>query len=259
MLSRGAEFDLLINIDGFNDIAVPSSEYKRSGLHPSYPRSWDFRIGRENSPEFMDMYVRKNKLNDSAVNAARLANKRILRYSPAVNLAWMLRHSSIQNRQAELSTELAQLKSSVRPREFMVEELGPEWNFTNWNEFNERSIELWMRSSFQINAVAKAQGTRYFHFLQPNQYVEGSKELTPREQKIAILKGVGYGERYRQAYPMLSEKSSWLVNNGVDYTDLSDIYSAESGNIYIDNCCHVNKKGSDLIISAVAKHIGDQW
>ncbi len=259
MLSRGAEFDLLINLDGFNEIAIPSSEYKRSGLHPSFPRSWEFRIGRENSPEFMDVYARKSALDASLQKAARFANRPVVKYSPLSNLIWKLHSGSVQNQQAMLVTELQNLKSESRPREFMVEELGPEWPFTDWGEFNQHSIERWMRSSYLMHAVATAHGAKYFHFLQPNQYVAGSKVLTAREQQIAILKGQGYGERYRLAYPMLQEQAAWLLDNDVAYTDLSQVFAAESGDIYIDNCCHVNERGSDLIVMAMAKTIGAAW
>ena len=40
LLSLGAEFDLVINIDGFNEVALPPSEIVPQGVFPLYPRDW---------------------------------------------------------------------------------------------------------------------------------------------------------------------------------------------------------------------------
>lgn len=40
LTSLGAEFDLVINIDGFNEVALPPTELVPRGVFPLYPRDW---------------------------------------------------------------------------------------------------------------------------------------------------------------------------------------------------------------------------
>ena len=259
MLASGAEFDLIINIDGFNEIAIPSSEYKRAKLHPSFPRAWEHRVSKAASPEFLELYSRSKIAKDRLRKLANWSSKSGINKSPTVNLLWKLRSISYNNEIAAVTSEVEQLESSNKPRDFRYAEVGPAIEFTDWDEFNKQSILLWMQSSYLMSAAAKAHNTPYFHFLQPNQYVDGSKALTAREEKEAILKNQGYGWRYKLAYPMIKEMHHWLSDQGVEYYDLTHIYQNERGTIYIDNCCHVNKRGSNLIIKAVTERIGERW
>ena len=62
------------------------------------------------------------------------------------------------------------------------------------------SARTWAESSFQMHAVASAKGIRYFHFLQPNQYIEGTKPMSDggaarRHQRKPSL----HGERQEAA------------------------------------------------------------
>ncbi len=43
LLALGAHFDLVLNIDGFNEIALPPSENLNRGVFPFFPRNWYFR------------------------------------------------------------------------------------------------------------------------------------------------------------------------------------------------------------------------
>ncbi len=44
LLSMGAEFDLIINLDGFNEVVLPSVSNIPNGTFPFYPRDWHQRV-----------------------------------------------------------------------------------------------------------------------------------------------------------------------------------------------------------------------
>ncbi|MFQ5853976.1 MAG: hypothetical protein ACE5JU_25735, partial [Candidatus Binatia bacterium] len=44
LLSLGAQFDILINIDGFNEVALPPVENMPKNVFPFFPRNWFFRV-----------------------------------------------------------------------------------------------------------------------------------------------------------------------------------------------------------------------
>ncbi len=46
-LSLGAEYDLIINLDGYNDIVLPITDNYSFGVNPFFPRAWNLRISRQ--------------------------------------------------------------------------------------------------------------------------------------------------------------------------------------------------------------------
>ena len=43
LLSHGAQIDVVVNIDGFNEVALPQAENLPKGVNPFYPRAWYYR------------------------------------------------------------------------------------------------------------------------------------------------------------------------------------------------------------------------
>ena len=76
-----------------------------------------------------------------------------------------------------------------------------------------------------MHAIAQARGIRYFHFLQPNQYLEGSKPMDAEERRVAIQEDHPYAANVRKGYPVLQELGRDLVRRGVTFVDLTDIYA----------------------------------
>src|SRR5262249_60948064 len=44
LLALGAEFDVVINLDGFNDVTMHPAENASHGVPMEYPRRWDQRV-----------------------------------------------------------------------------------------------------------------------------------------------------------------------------------------------------------------------
>ena len=55
ILSLGGEFDLVINIDGFNEIALPGPENIASDVFAAFPRSWHLRTVTGNDTQALRM------------------------------------------------------------------------------------------------------------------------------------------------------------------------------------------------------------
>ena len=52
-LSMGAEYDLVINLDGFNEIALPFTDNYKVGINPFFPRNWNLRINRQPTKDIL--------------------------------------------------------------------------------------------------------------------------------------------------------------------------------------------------------------
>lgn len=254
--SLGAEFDVLISLDGFNDVAIPVSEYTHSKVHPSYPRSWGHRMAAKVSKDLVDLVAEKQNLQATHASRAKLMSNAWLRNSPLSNLLWRLSNVNYTNAVSKVDLAVADLeKKDTSKRDFFYEEFGPDYDFTSMEDLFQYSVDIWANSSHLIHAIAEANDVKYLHFLQPNQYVEGSKPvMSAAEKKIAFMKG-GYGALYKEMYPLIVQKTEWFKERGIEFHDLSFIYKDVESDIYIDNCCHVNSNGSNLMIKKIVEEI----
>ena len=95
------------------------------------------------------------------------------------------------------------------------------------------------------------EGTVYVHGLQPNQYVGGSKPLNARERRIAWPPDFAHRRAAERGYPSITAGEE-LRRIGVPFRDLTRIFEAETGTIYVDPCCHYNQRGNDMLSSRIA-------
>ena len=102
--------------------------------------------------------------------------------------------------------------------------------------------------------LCAANGIEYYHFLQPNQHYEDSKSLSVEELDVAIAPG-GYGPFARKGYPILVAAGATLLESHVPFYDLTQIFADEPRTVYIDQCCHVNQLGNELLAVVIAEAI----
>jgi hypothetical protein len=248
-ITLGAEFDLIISLDGFNDVAIPAAQWRHNKLHPSFPRSWNHRVANKIPDELLELLVNKKSTQKNHIAFATFMANPIARNSNVFNLIWKVKHQNSMNDISELDVLINNVATDVDvKRDFLYEALGPDYEFTDWENLYSYSVQIWANSSKLVNSIATGGGAKYFHFLQPNQYIEGSKPMSAHERGIALMKQGGYGYFYKQAHRHIVDKAQWLIDQGVSYHDLTNLYQDVEDVIYIDNCCHVNAKGSRLMV-----------
>jgi hypothetical protein len=253
----GAEFDLIINLDGFNDVVIPTYVYKDGGSHPSYPRSWRHRVANTISKDLVDLIAEKQNLQTSHSSRARLMSNPWFRNSPLANLLWTVSHDVYRNKLGVIDHAVAALERQDPDQPHVnYEAAGPDYDFTTWDNLFQYGVDMWAISSHLIQAIATANNAKYVHFLQPNQYVEGSKPLmSEAERKIAFLVDGGYGNLYKRVYPRVLKKIGWLEQRGIEFHDLTYLYREVEEPLYVDNCCHVNSLGYNMIVEKIVETI----
>ena len=102
-----------------------------------------------------------------------------------------------------------------------------------------------------LHHLAEGRGFPYFQFLQPNQYLDGSKPFTERETRV-FRSRPALRKLIPRWYPILMERGLSLQQRGVRFHDLSGIYRDVETELYTDDCCHVGRAGNEI----VASHIG---
>ena len=249
LLVQGMRIDVLINIDGFNEVALHEVENERAGVAPVYPRNWRMRVSRL---DMADVLGERAYLKERRREIARDLLASPLRASHLRQLVWIVRDRSIRYSIRSLEEVLTAFDSEGT-EDFVSQ--GPRQIGSTPESRRARMVELWRESSLQLERVCRSNGIEYYHFLQPNQYVEGSKPLSEEEQRDAITEKLSYGTFVPAAYPLLQEAGVALAAEGVRFHDLTAVFADHPESIYVDTCCHVNRLGNQILAEAIGAAI----
>lgn len=255
-LARGDRFDVVINLDGFNELALPFDNL-RADLAPDYPVNWRTLIG--GLPD-VDRQRRAGEiayLDDLRARRARLCSG-LLAGSASCHLVWRLRDRPLANRQSTLRTSLAAADTEAdqgdRPEDRRrFESQGPRPQDLDRSARYAALVAYWSHASLQIDAMARAHGIRYVHLLQPNQYLPGSKPLSDEELQHAYDPDIHHRAIIESAYPLLRAEGARLRERGVRFHDLTQLFAEVEEALYSDTCCHLNRRGNDLLGAAIGR------
>jgi len=249
-LSLGAVYDIIINIDGFNEIVLPQTENVPKGVDPFYPRGWYFLSEKEIQMPFQELIAQISILKRNRATLAQQFNRVPIRYSYFLTLLWHTRDHFIANDLTSLRIQLGDMHSSTQLK-YSVS--GPERIYEHDADLIFALSAEWQRSSLQMHRLSTANDIRYYHFLQPNQYVKGSKQHSMEEAKMDGK----YKKHVEVGYPILREAGETLVRSGVHFKDMTMVFSDYPENIYIDDCCHFSPKGNTLLGDAIGRFISE--
>lgn len=251
LLSMGAEFDILVNIDGYNEIALHEVENAQEQVFPSYPRAWKARIQDRPEPQFARTAAHYWAMKAGRQGWAQFMSTFRLQRTATVNFLWKCfdnRYSNAIRRDLKMMVVSRDQKSSYQVT-------GPKRQFANRDEMYEFLSDYWKSCSLQMDRICRANGIEYHHVLQPNQYVEKSKPISPKERSVAILPNSPYGTAARFGYPFLIRKGAELHKAGVHFHDLTLLFQQMEQPIYIDDCCHYNPEGNRAVANEITKRI----
>ena len=154
----------------------------------------------------------------------------------------------------ELQDIEERIRTAVTPRTRFLE-TGPKILEFAEGDVYQHLVGIWQRSSLQLHHQCQANGIRYYHFLQPNQYVAGSKELNSEERRQAFDEHHAYRLGVEKGYPLLVAAGQNLVQEGVQFRDLTHVFSDIGDTVYRDTCCHLNQRGDEILATNIARAI----
>lgn len=254
LLAMGAEFDAVVNLDGFNDVVLPVAENWPSSINPWYPRRWDMLMAGVLNQDVLNQLGERGYLIQQRLDWLGWFDQAPLNWSPALNLIWHRFDRKLSQRIAELTYQI----ESNELKEVQTSAKGPKAPFEKREEGLSLMARFWRDSSLQMHEVCEMHGVRYFHLLQPNQYVDGSKPFSAEEREKFINNFV-FAEPATLAYPMLIAKGQEIEAAGVRYFDLTQLFADVEETIYIDDCCHYNMLGQELLAREIARILSANW
>ena len=234
----GGEFDLVVNLDGFNEIVLADWNQRRK-VSPAFPRNWPAVLPHGFSQKYLADHARLWE-----VRAERQRNARGIRQSwfrgMALRQLWWKAHDEMLR--SEETTLLATAGKSDEEELHSYRRSGPREDYPSDDARYQRFAEIWANASIQIEELASGAGFDYFHFLQPNQYDPDSKPLTDEELRMAFDPAHEFRPSVEQGYPVLRTVGARLREQGIRFHDT----------LYGDVCCHLNLRGNELLAERIA-------
>lgn len=248
ILAQGGELDVLVNLDGFNEVAVPAALNAPRGTGPLFPMNWSMV-----ALDVPDLAVRRDIgaidwLREERGRRAAAFASSWRAHSPLLRLLWRREDRRLAEDVAARTWRLAQFRVDEIP--WFVR--GPERLREVPGGLVPFCVEVWKRCSLQMQALCETSGIRYVHVLQPNQYDPGAKPLSEQESAVAYEPDSPYRAVVEEGYPLLRAAGAELRAAGVAFVDLSGLFADVEEPLYVDNCCHLNAAGNELLSAAIA-------
>jgi hypothetical protein len=253
LLSLGTHFDLVILLDGFNEVALPIRDNVFTGVFPFFPRSWGQRVANLDLATGTRALIGELAyLNERRGAWASWLADSPLRSSSTATLLWILYDRRLESRIVEARVSLSERRAG-EPFDYLA--TGPRWPSSDIPALYEDLAQMWKRSALAMHALCKENDIPFFVFLQPNQYLPESKPMGPEERGVAILDQQPFAESVRVGCPLLRRAGHELRLRGIHFTDLTQVFADVREPIYIDNCCHVGKRGNEILADAMSDAI----
>ena len=256
LLSLGAHFDVIVNLDGFNEVVLPVAENIPKHVFPFYPRNWFGRVGGYDHT-LLVLLAKHAAHIETRRDWATLFATSPLRFSVTANLVWKI-YDDVLLQQTD-RIQVAALNHQVPdPAVIGYTVRGPRFPALNESATFEVLANMWKTASDQMHRLASSNGNLYLHFLQPNQYLPGSKPLHQKEKERAHQRTHPYRRGVELGYPKLIERGRELKQEGVSFYDLSMVFTDHTEPLYVDACCHVNRRGYQIIAAYITDKIIEQ-
>lgn len=252
-LSVGQEFDMVVNIDGFNELAL-SYLNNKSGLGLSMPAGTrvlaladlankDFRS--ETLLRTLELLQARNQVKDT------LAQQRDCRFASCYTLRW-IKFRFLLSRYQERAAALSSAKSNTKESSSLVH-LDMNSGALPDSQVIEQSADVWAHSSLMMSELLVARNIPYFHVIQPNQYYPTGRQFSAEERHIAIDENRHFKVGVEKGYREILVRAERLKASGVKVFDGTTAFDHVEGTVYADLCCHYNKLGEDVF----AKYVFD--
>ena len=249
-LSIGQPFDLVINIDGFNEVALGRINDQHG---------WDISMP---SHEHLDALI--NVVNQATLTPAKLESlARIVEYRQQLNdvaersnrtrfasVEFALRHyhGFIRRRYEQERVRFDGLPSN--PPANSPIHVTPTVRPRPGSALYADIAANWRNASVLMQQLLAARGISYVHVLQPNQYYS-TRAFTPAEKAIAFNDGSPFKEGAATGYPFLEKALEPGALNAVH------LFDTARESVYVDNCCHYTTAGNRLLADFIAKAVLD--
>lgn len=252
LLTLGAEFDLLINIDGYNEVALHEAENEQSQVFPPFPRAWYTRVNFASDPRCTEAALQTIATRRAKRIWAQRMSHWPFQKSALLNFVWWSMDRQYDAKIRDLNGQI--LEQNTQHSGYSVR--GPHATFTDTTDLHRYLVEYWATCSSELHHLCESHGIEYHHILPPNQYLAGSKPLLESEREHPY-----FAEKHRYTisaqacYPLLVERGKRLLEQGIRFHDLTMLFAGIYEPLYGDTRCHYNERGNALVAESIGQTI----
>ena len=247
-LSIGQPFDAVINIDGFNEVAL-------GGINDRF--GWDVSMP---SHEHLDPLI--NLVNQATLTPAKLELLSRIRRdqhrldavaersnrTPFAFVEFVLSryHGLLRARYQRELVDFDALPSN--PPSNSLVHVTPRVRPRSGDATFEDIAANWRAASLLMQQLLAAQSVPYVHVLQPNQYYT-SRVFGDEERKVALNEASPFKPGAARGYPFLEKALEPGAFNAVH------VFDTERAPVYVDDCCHYTVTGNRLLADFIARAV----
>ncbi len=250
-LAIGQAFDLVVNIDGFNEVALGALNDAR-GFDVSMPSVMhmgpliDLTSQATLTPRKVALLA---AIRADQARLDRLAERLDRTWSAAVYVV-----TGQYRRYVERRVQAARVAYDALPAasgDASVIRVTPRLGARAGNARYQAIADDWSRSSLLMRDALRVRNVPYVHVLQPNQYFT-RRTFTADEARVALNPGSPFKTGAEQGYPALVRAAAALARQGVTIVDATASFDREPAAVYIDDCCHYTRRGYELLADLIA-------
>lgn len=214
--------DLFINIEGLNEFDIPYPRF------PAYYPSGAEHYFRYLNQDLHGEIFKLRFLSEVSDDIWFVNNLQSLQ------LAWFLFNKYASNRLLEIFHEI---NTNYKNKSIFSDQY-----LKNKNKVD-LSLSEYKKFSIKQNSFTKSNSSRSIFILQPNQVLESSKPFSKLEKEKFMVKN---SELY-EFYIKLGEFYKKMNAKGEPFYNFQNIFREEPRTIYVDNCCHLNDLGNEIM------------
>ena len=216
--------DMVIQLDGWNEVWS-----RTSGAYPmDYPSFSEFLYDDESNGRISDVFEKKEMAESIRMNPILSKSAILILY----------RNILLKNVYSE-SQDLSNPKASFYNRMNSPEEI------------QQILVGNWKKYTTMEQAILKLHNKPGFFFIQPSQYNPESKTFSSEEQST-VINNI-FSNSVADFLALRKEASKLGVY------DLAMVFKPIKETVYIDDCCHINDKGNEIIADAIFRTIGQNY
>ncbi len=255
-LSQGQEFDLVINIDGFNEIAL-SPYNNQAKLDLAMPSFQHFQplvslvSGDLSATIKMGDIV---KLQQHLNQANQQLNQCKMALCYGVNFL-KIQYFSQQYQQKAKALDQYQIQQQAKtnPVQESLISLPKQSEILQEEVMLNQAVNQWLESSQMMYHLLAMRQIPYFHVIQPNQHYPTLRVFSSEEQ--GIIQESPYRQAAKQGYPILISQGEQMQTSGINLLNAVKIFDQTSETVYRDSCCHYNQLGQDILTQYIAEYV----
>ena len=256
-LALGQELDLVLNIDGFNEVAL-SNLNNKAQIELGMPSVQHIQpltnLASNVSPEVMSAIV---QINDNKKQLKAGIDKLQTCQLALCHAVTSLRVKQLVNnyQQAIVKYDAEVKKSNADTANSGIVYVPKADSVLPDRAAFDKMASMWYESSIGMNQILSSRKIKYFHFIQPNQYYPTKRVFTAKEKEIAINKESPYIEGVKKGYPVLLSKVDDLQKARVNVFSAVNILDNTKETVYKDACCHYNSVGEEVLANYISSSI----